>query len=158
MRHELPTAATAITAGARLDDALRGFLTEQGAKRIPKEDLWRLVSGTLRARLTAHSLAGLPNPQVEPDPLRGMLSAQAGQLAAWYDHLASRLDRTDHGTVPLLAPPEFHEPPSTNGMTVRNLSCALWVNEHLKHLTPRLAELVGPAQAVAAQRHRPWWR
>jgi hypothetical protein len=85
-----------------------------------------------------------------------MLSAEAGQLAAWYDDLASRLGRADRGSVPVLSPPEFPEPPSTDG--VRNLSCALWVNEHLKHLTPRLAELVGPAEAIAAQRHRPWWR
>lgn len=29
-----------------------------------------------------------------------MLGEQADQLAAWYDHLASGLDRTDHGNVP----------------------------------------------------------
>jgi hypothetical protein len=28
-----------------------------------------------------------------------MLGEQADQLAAWYDHLASGLDRTDHGNV-----------------------------------------------------------
>ena len=159
LRHEPPVAAAAITAGLRLDDALRGFLAEQGAKRVPKEDLWRLVAGTLRARLTAHSLAGLPNPQVEPDPLRTMLGEQAVQLAGWYDHLASRLDRTDHGDLPpIVPPPQFRDPLSGSGVTVRDLSCALWVSEHLRHITPRLAELVEPVQVVAAQRHRPWWR
>jgi uncharacterized membrane protein YccC len=51
LRTEPPNASASITAGLRLDDALRGFLAEQGAKRMPKEDIWRLVSGTLRAAL-----------------------------------------------------------------------------------------------------------
>lgn len=157
LQHTKPGAGTAITAGVRLDDALRGFLAEQGAKRVPREDLWRMVAGTVRVRLTAHSLAGLPNPDAGPDPLRLMLSEYAGQLAAWYDHLASRLDRTDHGTVPVLAPPEFRDP-LAEGAAVEQLSCALWVSEHLGHLSPRLSELVGPATVVAAQRHHPWWR
>jgi uncharacterized membrane protein YccC len=158
LRAEPPTAGAAIATSVRLDDAMRGFLAEQGAKKVPKEDLWRLVGGALRARLTAFSLAGLPSPNVQPDPLRGALGRQADQLAAWYDHLASRLDRTDHGTVPVLAPPEYTEPPTSADQPVHDLYSALWVSEHLKHITPRLAELVEPAQVIAAQRHRPWWR
>jgi uncharacterized membrane protein YccC len=157
LRPEAPLAGPAIAAGLRLDDALRGFLAEQGAKRVPKEHLWRLVAGTLRARLTAHSLAGLPHPRGEPDPLRVALGEQAGQLAAWYDHLASRLDRTDHGSVPMLAPPTFRDPASDE-LTGHEVCTALWVGQHLRHLTPRLAELMEPAVAVAAQRHGPWWR
>jgi hypothetical protein len=153
----VPSASAAIAANARLDDAMRGFLTEQGAKRTPKDALWRLAGGAMRARLTAHSLAGLPNPGHCPDPLRAELGQQADQLAAWYDHLASRLDRTDHGNVPLLAPPEFREPTTTD-IPKSDLYTALWVSEHLNHITPRLTELVEPAIAIAAQRHRPWWR
>jgi uncharacterized membrane protein YccC len=52
-------AIPAIAAGIRLDDALRGFLTEQGAKRVSKQDLWSLVMATMRVRLTAFSMAGL---------------------------------------------------------------------------------------------------
>jgi hypothetical protein len=152
-----PSAGPAIVAAVRLDDALRGFFAEQGAKRVPREDLWRLVAGTIRVRLTAYSLAGLPNPDTEQDRFRGELSAQAGQLAAWYDHLASRLDRTDHGSVPVLAPPGFRDP-RDDGATAPELACALWVGEHLRHLTARLDELVEPATKVAALRHRPWWR
>ncbi len=158
LRASVPPATAAINASVRLDDAIRGFLAEQGAKKVPKEDLWRLVTGALRTRLTAHSLAGLPSPGDCADSLRAMLSEQADQLAAWYDHLASRLDRTDHGAVPLLNPPEFRDPLTLEGVRVVDLSTALWVSEHLKHLTPRLAELVEPAKVMAAQRHRPWWR
>ncbi|MGK3204340.1 FUSC family protein [Amycolatopsis sp. MEPSY49] len=158
LRHDPPAPAAATAAGTRLDDALRGFLSEQGTKHVPKPDLWRLVMGTVRSRLTAQSLAGLPNPHVEPDPLRRLLGDQAGQLAAWYDHLASRLDRTDHGDVPMLAPPTFPDLLEQPGASVRDLACALWVHEHIKHIAARLAELVEPAAVVAAQRHRPWWR
>ncbi|MEV6605346.1 FUSC family protein [Kutzneria sp. NPDC051319] len=158
LRPDAPTASAAIAAGSRLDEALRGFLAEQGTKRVPKEDLWRLVAGAMRARLTAHSLAGLPAAPGEPDPLRQLLGDHAGQVAAWFDHLASRLDRADHSGVPMLAPPELREPVLPNGATVPDLSTALWVGEHLKHVTPRLMELVAPAGAVAAQRHRAWWR
>ena len=63
-RHEPPDAgAAAVTAGIRLDEALRGFLAEQGAKRVSKEDLWMLVMATMRLRLTAYSLAGLQAPE-----------------------------------------------------------------------------------------------
>src|SRR5579875_3927932 len=48
----------AVTAGIRLDEALRGFLAEQGAKRLSKEELWTLVMATMRLRLTAYSVAG----------------------------------------------------------------------------------------------------
>jgi len=158
LRADAPAASSAIAAGIRLDEALRGFLAEQGTKRVPKEYLWRLVAGALRARLTAHSLAGLPAAPGEPDPLRLLLGEHAGQVAAWFDHLASRLDRTDHGDVPMLAPPQLRDPVLPNGTAVPDLPTALWVSEHLRHVTPRLMELVEPAGAVAAQRHRPWWR
>ncbi|HEY6788841.1 MAG TPA: FUSC family protein, partial [Trebonia sp.] len=52
-------AVAAVTAGLRLDDALRGFLAEQGTKRASKEDLYSLVTATQQLRLTAYTLAGL---------------------------------------------------------------------------------------------------
>jgi uncharacterized membrane protein YccC len=61
LRPQVPdTAFAAVTAGIRLDDALRLFLSENGTKRVPKADLWLLVMATMRLRLTAHSLAVLP--------------------------------------------------------------------------------------------------
>jgi uncharacterized membrane protein YccC len=60
VRHEPPDAGdAAVTAGIRLEEALRGFLAEQGAKKVSKEDLWMLVMSSMRLRLTAYSLAGL---------------------------------------------------------------------------------------------------
>lgn len=158
LRRENPVETAALATSSRLDDAMRGFLAEQGAKKVPREALWRLVSGAMRARLTGYSLAGLPSPGIHPDPLRTAIGEQADQLAAWYDHLASRLDRTDHGNVPVLAPPQFRDPIESGEIPVTDLCTVLWVSEHLKHVTPRLAELIEPASVIAAQRHRPWWR
>jgi uncharacterized membrane protein YccC len=65
-------AVTAVSAGIRLDDAVRGLLTEQGSKKLSKEDLWALVNASTRLRLTARSLAGLrpatPEPGAGPAP------------------------------------------------------------------------------------------
>jgi uncharacterized membrane protein YccC len=65
----VPPAATAATVAAatRLDDALRGFLAEQGSKRLKKEDLWTLVSATTQLRLTATTLAGLRHVEFAAD-------------------------------------------------------------------------------------------
>ena len=56
----VPPAASvaAVSAGIRLDDAVRGFLTEQGSKKLDKEDLWAMVNAATRLRLTANTLAG----------------------------------------------------------------------------------------------------
>ncbi|MGH3203804.1 MAG: FUSC family protein, partial [Streptosporangiaceae bacterium] len=62
-RPQAPDAGpAAVTAGIRLDEALRGFLAEQGAKHLSKSDLWMLVMATMRLRLTAYSLAGMQEP------------------------------------------------------------------------------------------------
>ncbi len=68
LRQQAPdTAVAAVTAGSRLDDALRGYLAEQGTKRVRKEDLWSLVMATMRLRLTATSVADLRSPSPRGD-------------------------------------------------------------------------------------------
>ena len=126
----VPPAASIAASGAgiRLDDAVRGFLTEQGTKRLTKEDLWTLVNASTRLRLTAHSLATL-RPAVPaapagnghlPDqasggwsacvPLQGSdgyagapactsLKLAAGGLAGFYDAVAGEVSRPGPGEV-----------------------------------------------------------
>ena len=53
------TAMAAVTAGIRLDEALRSYLNEQGTKRLTKHELWGLVLSATRLRLTAYSVASL---------------------------------------------------------------------------------------------------
>ena len=123
-------AVAAASAGSRLDDAVRGFLTEQGSKKLGKEDLWALVNASMRLRLTAHTLAGLRVATPVPGtvglgaaapgaaclPLEGsdeyagapacvtLRSAAAG-LAGFYDAVADEMSHPGTGPVtPVPAP------------------------------------------------------
>jgi hypothetical protein len=120
-------AVAAASAGIRLDDAVRGFLTEQGSKRMSKDDLWALINASMRLRLTAHTLAGLrtaaPAPGAEDRPgaaclpLAGsdeyagapacvMLRSVAGDLAGFYDAVADEIGHRGHGQLtPVPVPP-----------------------------------------------------
>ena len=106
-RHEPPGAgAAAVTAGIRLDEALRGFLAEQGAKRVSKEDLWMLVMASMRLRLTAYSLAGLHPPEhLRQHKHRGVayartaLSHATADLSGFYERVAVLVGKPVMGQV-----------------------------------------------------------
>ena len=103
-RAEPPDAgAAAATAGIRLDEALRGFLAEQGAKRVSKEDLWMLVMASMRLRLTAYSLAGLKAPGAPKHHgmayARFALTQATADLAAFYERVAVLVGRPVAGQV-----------------------------------------------------------
>jgi uncharacterized membrane protein YccC len=99
-RRDPPDAgAAAVTAGIRLDEALRGFLAEQGAKQLSKEDLWVLVTATMQLRLTATTLAGLQASEHGRHHHRGIASARAAlehdtaDLAGFYQRVAALVGR-----------------------------------------------------------------
>jgi Fusaric acid resistance protein-like len=153
-----PTSRRAIEAGLRLEEALRGFIAEQGTKHVPKEQLWRLVGGSLRLRLTAHAVATLPPDRgYDPAVAEAVLGRRTDALDEFYERLAAQVGRPHrggNGVVPL-APPEFDGEPVENHAVTRQ---SVWLCEHLDHLTEHLHELVAPAAAVAEVRRRPWWR
>jgi uncharacterized membrane protein YccC len=126
--------AAAASAAIRLDDSVRGFLTEQGSKRLPKEDLWTLVNASTRLRLTALTLAELrpqdPVPSAEPGapaaptaaclPLTGSdeyagapacvsLKSTALGLAGFYELIADEVAHSGRNGSPQLipAPPQL---------------------------------------------------
>jgi uncharacterized membrane protein YccC len=125
-----PTAAVAAAgAGLRLDDAVRGFLTDQGSKRLSKEDLWTLVNASTRLRLTAHTLAGLrttaPAPGSGPGgaclPMTGSdayagapacsrLQSSVAGLAGFYGAIADEVSRPGSGELALVPPPALTGP------------------------------------------------
>jgi uncharacterized membrane protein YccC len=164
------TAAAAAT--IRLDDAVRGYLTEQGSKRLAKQDLWTLTMSALRLRLTAHSLASLPGLGAARGPAAqhpighrtsDTLSRESTALTDFYEAIATEIGRPA-GTL-ALAPPvavpagqaEVSIEPCTIGPAHYHPE-ALWVRDHLSHLASHSAELVGPAARLAALRRRAWWR
>jgi hypothetical protein len=93
------TATVAATSEVRLDEALRGYLVEQGAKRLSKEDLWMLVVAAKQLRLTATSLASLqglePARHLHPsmDRARAALERDMANLAGFYQRVAALVDR-----------------------------------------------------------------
>jgi len=157
MRPALPDAGTTtFQASARLEDALRAFLTEQGTKRVPKDQLWRLVGGTRRLRLTAQSLTGPPRPEAPAgaDPARQALLEESVRLAGMADGLASQLGRAPPSVAQELAGLPEPDGPASDG----HEGYVLWVRQHLDHVKWDLADMVAPTELVAERRAQPWWR
>ena len=149
-------AYAAVTSAQRLDDALRGFLAEQGSKRIRRVELWRLVGGTLRLRLTAQAIARLPRDAPGVAEVATALERRVEALDGWYARLAQQLDR------PRGLPPANLSPPALGPDTVVHEGSgshyAVWLCEHLDHLAEHLDELIAPALRIAELRRSPWWR
>jgi hypothetical protein len=184
----VPPAAAVAAAGAsiRLDDAVRGFLTEQGSKRLAKEDLWTLVNASTRLRLTAHTLAGLRLPDSAPGmppgvaclPLAGSeayaglpacvgLRMAAADLSGFYSQVADEVAHPGHnGDLTLIPAPTKTGPavPRADGAPALVQAGAmphphlLWVQEHLHHLSSSAQTVSSPALRLAEIRRRPWWR
>ena len=157
----------AMAAGIRLDDAVRGYLTEQGSKRLSKADLWLLVMATTRLRLTAHSMASLPGrpePHADDRGLHAALSRQAASLSGFYDRLAAQVARPapnsrHSGPAPVELPASglAFTARSPCGETSAYRSDALWVGLHLDHLQAHVADLITAAERLARLRRRAWW-
>jgi uncharacterized membrane protein YccC len=146
----------ALVAGVRLDDALRAFMAEQGTKHVATEELWRLVGGTLRLRLTAHAVAGLPRDcaRSTPDAVTA-LGEHAERLVGFYEELAQRLGPGHTHPDGPLAPPML---PDEVAATTSESRQAIWLREHLDHLADNMSRLAEPAGRLAQVRQRPWWR
>jgi uncharacterized membrane protein YccC len=173
LRQQAPdTVVATIAAGVRLDDALRLFLAEQGTKRVRKEDLWSLVMGTMRLRLTASSVADLRDhgardgsavPAGQAEPALAVLRQQAADLADFYERVAERVGPPRHEEpAPVVAPalPSLDGAEGAGGEAAppRFHPRALWVREHLHHLGQHAPAITAPAEHVAELRRVPWWR
>jgi hypothetical protein len=149
-------AGATLTAALRLEDALRGFLAEQGAKRIQRQQLWRLVGATIRLRLTATAVSQLP-----PDPAAvtgagAALERRVLALEAWLSQLAAQLERP-HGDPPAALSPLLLEADTLVHASTGS-RYGVWLCEHLDHLAEHLDELIAPAARLGQLRRSPWWR
>jgi uncharacterized membrane protein YccC len=172
------TVMAATAASIRLDDSVRAYMTEQGSKRLGKEDLRTLTMSTLRLRLTAHSLASLPGPEAAAGPaaqhpmspaVRDALTRRSDGLTSFYDAIAAEVDKPASasllarngspvpGPVAIPADEGAASGPCTVGSPHYHPE-ALWVRDHLSHLGSHSASLLEPARRLAAIRRRPWWR
>jgi uncharacterized membrane protein YccC len=164
--HRPERAVAAITAGTRLDDAIRGYLTEQGSKRLTKTDLWALVMGAMRLRLTAHSMASLPSrtePHSDDAGLHAGVGRQVAELTSFYEGLApvvARPSRNGPAPNPAALPSSRIAAAAIApcGHAAGYRSDALWVGHHLDHLEAHATALTEPAEQLASLRRRPWWR
>ena len=160
-------AEAALAAGDRLDEAVRGYLTEQGSKRLSKADLWALIMAAMRLRLTAHSMAGLPGkPEAHGDDggLHAALARQVTGISDIFHQLATQVAKPAHDDA--MPPGSIALPVSGLASTTRS-PCgaglayrpdAMWVGLHLDHLEAHVPNLTGPAQRLAQLRRKPWWR
>ncbi|HUA29151.1 MAG TPA: FUSC family protein [Streptosporangiaceae bacterium] len=169
------TAVAAVGAGIRLDDALRGYLAEQGTKRASRHDLWILVTATVRLRLTAHSLAGLrahcppaPGTDGQLDPVTA-LRRMTAELAGFYEHIAVQLGPPRRGEPlpgPVVVPPDLERQAATVMADAAGAAAgpaqhhphSVWVREHLAELGAHARDIIPPAEQVARLRRVPWWR
>jgi Fusaric acid resistance protein-like len=160
-------AEAALAAGDRLDEAVRGYLTEQGSKRLSKADLWALIMAAMRLRLTAHSMAGLPGraeAHADDGGLHAALGRQVTGISDIFHRLATQVAKPAHDDA--RPPASIALPVSGLASTVRS-PCgerlayrpdALWVGLHLDHLEAHVPNVTGPAQRLAQLRRKPWWR
>lgn len=95
-----PQGALAVAAYRRMDDAYRQFISERGPKEMSLRTATDLVTGAIRLRLAAHSLATLPVRAIEAWPPAGHDGAAAAagglrqacsRVRAWYQGLAGVL-------------------------------------------------------------------
>ena len=154
IRHERPEGASkAVAAGNRLDDGLRALLSEQGTKRVPKEDLWRLDGAALRLRLMAYALAREVSPQRAQGEGARTVMAESVRLAGEYDALAARLGRNPDTVAEELA-----------GLDLSGLDPLVedrqlvWIRLHLDHLAENVNEIGESARLLADRVASPWWR
>jgi uncharacterized membrane protein YccC len=162
--------AGAAAANIRLDDAVRAYLTEQGSKRLAKDDLRTLTMSVLRLRLTAHSLASLPGLEAARGPaaehpvgpaVRAGLRRESGELADFYVAIAAEVSKPGlpgSGQSPQVPSADLVDVAACRIGPAHYHPEALWVADHLSHLASHSAALIGPAARLAALRRRPWWR
>ena len=150
-------AAEASAASARrLDDALRTFLADRGAKHVSLADVMTLVNGVTVLRLTAAAItdvwARAERPGLHPPAAaRDDLLTAGRTLCAWYARAADALA----GGGPMPTPLE-NDPGADARLADavrpldRDLAVAVvWTADHIDVARRLQGEIAGPAGAVA---------
>jgi uncharacterized membrane protein YccC len=112
-----------LAAGRRLDDALRQYLAERGAKTVPLSALTAAANGATRLRLAGEAIEGLRlvdhGYTVVPDHLTTsttLVRREATSVRDWYTAVVDALDPHRPGTPP---------PPACDAETVEDVLTVL---------------------------------
>jgi uncharacterized membrane protein YccC len=178
-RPDVPTGAVAaMAAGERVDDALRQYLAEQGAKHVPLADVAALANGATRVRLAGTAIKRLSMgtvaagpPQLDPRLAEpgDVLLRRGEHVVGWYRALADSFAGRRAGF-----PPPDPEPGPAAGSFLDVVLPAvdrcggsgpaaqaerlLWTGQYLGDVDQLRADLLEPAGQVAESRARTWWR
>jgi uncharacterized membrane protein YccC len=144
----------AARADIRLGDAMRALMAEQGARRVPKEEAWRLVASIGRLRSTARSLAGAPRhePVGEGESLH--LLERAVRLAGLCDSYGSEIASRPPTVAQELSALAFRVPVPDLPAS----SYGRWINEHLDEAHDELEALSETVTRAAEAAKMRWWR
>jgi hypothetical protein len=175
VRAEPPDAGRpAQAAGQRLDDALRQYLAERGAKQVPLAGVVALANGAARLRLAGGAIkrlhADASDDHAVHDGLRRpgeLLAERTHQVADWYTALA-RSFATPGARIPpsdgVHTAPSFLEVvlPAVDGgrdaAAATHAEQLLWSGQYVGDLDQLRPYLLEPAAQVAKARARPWWQ
>jgi uncharacterized membrane protein YccC len=165
-------APIASAAGSRLDDALRQYLADTGAKHVPLESVAALANGATRLRLAGMAIANLqreaPDGRVGADQLDApvaVLTRRTDEVASWYTALADEFAGAD-GALPTVTSSDdsFLDVvlPAVNSCGDADRAARaeqlLWSGQYLGDVNKQRAELLEPAAQVREAQTRPWWR
>lgn len=165
----------AQAAGFRLDDALRQYLAERGAKHVPLEGVTALANGATRLRLagTAVTRLAADYPETVPevdDPVLdapvATLRSRTARITAWYEALGDVL-----GGPGAAVPPVEPEPPDESFLDVvlpavdrcgdpdraARAERVLWSGQYVGDVGQVRGDLVEPAALVHRVGDQPWW-
>jgi uncharacterized membrane protein YccC len=153
----------AAAAAVRLDDALRTYLNERGAKPVPLPALTTLAHGVVALRLTADAvldLWGRDDARAAGDRAgaRAELLAGSHRIAGWYDALAAGLLR--RSPVPAAATPDHaadrrlidavrRDLQGDDGRATATAIRVIWTADQLDAVRRIQESLVAPARTAA---------
>ena len=150
----------------RLDDALRTFLADRGAKHVSLADITTLVNGVAVLRLTATAITGLwadaaPPPRDRPSALRDDVLAAGRALCAWYADAARALAGLAAMPAPIEPGPaadarllDAARRDLAAGQAAETVVGIVWTADHVDVARRLQDQLAGPAGAVATLQRR----
>jgi uncharacterized membrane protein YccC len=152
----------AAAASRRLDDTLRSYMAERGAKPLPLSEVTSLVTGVGGLRLAADAVLDLWQHEKGPDggertAAREELTRTSALLKDWFDQLAQSLI-DGHAPPEPLAPDRVadgrlvdavrHDLRDEHGKTSATAVRMIWTGDHLDAVRRLQGVIIGPARAA----------